>query len=184
MHKDCSLLEDNDLTRLKENEVIDKVALVLRNAILKMDKLKLPSKIKPSDLINGECTIPEKLDPLFKVLIGGKDICRRNGVNCDRLSNSIASITIFCVTNFTIKPSKQITLGMTVKSLTSSRRIINILKRLGHCCNYTILEELETEATYSSVHRSEISPPNIIGKSSLCTGVAFDRYVDTLVKGT
>ncbi|XP_074115522.1 uncharacterized protein LOC141538105 [Cotesia typhae] len=183
MHKDCSLLEDNDLTRLEENELIDKVALVLRNTILKMDKLKLPSKIKPNDLINGECTIPEKLDRFFKVLIEGKDIRRRNGVNCDRLSNSIASDTIFCVTNGTIKPSKQITLGMTVKSLTSSRRIINILNRFGHCCNYTTLEELETEATYSSVHRSEISPPDIIRKSSLCTGVAFDnfdRYVDTL----
>lgn len=109
-------------------------------------------------------------------MIGGKDIRRRNGVNCDRLSNSIASDTIFCVTNGTIKPSKQITLGMTVKSLTSSRRIINILNRFGHCCNYTTLEELETEATYSSVHRSEISPADIIRKSSLCTGVAFDNF--------
>ncbi|GBP86801.1 hypothetical protein EVAR_99881_1 [Eumeta japonica] len=53
MHKDCSLLEDNYLRRLEENEVIDKVALVLRNTILKMDKSKLSSKIKPSDLING-----------------------------------------------------------------------------------------------------------------------------------
>ncbi|VVD02351.1 unnamed protein product [Leptidea sinapis] len=44
MHKDSSLLEDNDLTRLEENKLIDKVALVLRNAILKMEKL--PSKIK------------------------------------------------------------------------------------------------------------------------------------------
>lgn len=105
MHKDCSLLEDNDLRGLEENEVIDKVALILRNTILKMDKLKLSSKIKPSDLINGECSIPEKLDRFFKVLIGGKDIRRRNGVNCNRLSNSIASDTIFCVINGTIKPS-------------------------------------------------------------------------------
>lgn len=66
MHKDCSLLEDNNFTRLEENELIDKVALVLRNTILKMDKLKLPSKIKPNDLINGECTIPEKLDRFLK----------------------------------------------------------------------------------------------------------------------
>ncbi|KAG5869200.1 hypothetical protein JTB14_024528 [Gonioctena quinquepunctata] len=95
----------------------------------------------------------------------------------------MASDTIFCVTNDTIKPSNYITLGMTVKSLTSSRRIVNILNRLGHCCNYTTLEVLETEVTYSSVHRSEISPPAIIRKSSLWTGVAFDnfdRYVDTL----
>ncbi|KAL3265545.1 hypothetical protein HHI36_009750 [Cryptolaemus montrouzieri] len=44
-------------------------------------------------------------------------------------------------------------------------------------------QELETEATISSVHRSQVCPPDIILNPSLCTGVAFDnfdRYVDTL----
>lgn len=91
--------------------------------------MKLPSKIKTSDSIIGECTINEKLYRFFEVLIGGKDIYRRNGVNCDRLSNSIASDTIFCVTNGTIEPSKHITLGMTVESLTSSRKIVDIIQK-------------------------------------------------------
>ncbi|CAF4875168.1 unnamed protein product [Pieris macdunnoughi] len=72
---------------------------------------------------------------------------------------------------------------MTIKSLTSSKKIINILNRFGHCCNYTTLEELETEATISSVRQSQVCPPDIILNPSLCTGVAFDnfdRYVDTL----
>ncbi|GFT83955.1 hypothetical protein TNCV_2020321 [Trichonephila clavipes] len=61
--------------------------------------------------------------------------------------------------------------------------MINIINRLGHCCNYNTLEELETEATISSVNRSQICPPDIIQSPSLSTGVAFDnfdRYVDTL----
>ncbi|GFW58988.1 hypothetical protein TNCV_2830941 [Trichonephila clavipes] len=61
--------------------------------------------------------------------------------------------------------------------------MINILNRLGHCCNYNTLEELETEATISSVNRSQICSPDIIQSPSLNTGVAFnnfDRYVDTL----
>ncbi|GFX76190.1 hypothetical protein TNCV_2144941 [Trichonephila clavipes] len=61
--------------------------------------------------------------------------------------------------------------------------MINILNRLGHCCNYNTLEELETEATISSVNRSLICPPDIIQSPSLSTGVAFDnfnRYVDSL----
>ncbi|GFU85933.1 hypothetical protein TNCV_3845771 [Trichonephila clavipes] len=72
---------------------------------------------------------------------------------------------------------------MAVKSLTSSRKRINILNRLGHCCNYNKLEELETEATISSVKRSQICPVDIFQSPSLSTGVAFDnfdRYVDTL----
>ncbi|GFW82706.1 hypothetical protein TNCV_3492781 [Trichonephila clavipes] len=46
-----------------------------------MDKTTLPAVMKMEDLINGECTIPEKLDRFFKALIGGKDIRHRDGVN-------------------------------------------------------------------------------------------------------
>ncbi|GFX22544.1 hypothetical protein TNCV_2784801 [Trichonephila clavipes] len=183
MHKNSNLLEQEDLKKLEENDLIDKVAFILRSTILKMDKTTLPAVMKMEDLINGEYTIPEKLDRFFKALIGGKDIRRRDGVNCHRLSNSLASGVIYCVSNGTVKPSKHITLGMTVKSLTSSRKMNNILNRLGHCCNYNTLEELETEATISSLNRSQICPPDIIQCPSLSTGVTFDnfdRYVDTL----
>ncbi|GFT42679.1 nucleic-acid-binding protein from transposon X-element [Trichonephila clavipes] len=47
-----------------------------------------------------------KLDRFFKALIGGKDIHRRDGVNCHRLSNSLASDAIYCVSNGTVKPSQ------------------------------------------------------------------------------
>ncbi|GFV49042.1 hypothetical protein TNCV_5065261 [Trichonephila clavipes] len=77
-----------------------------------MDKTTLPAVMKMEDLINGEYTIPEKLDRFFKALIGGKDIRRRDGVNCHRLSNSLASDAIYCVSNGTVKPSKHITLGV------------------------------------------------------------------------
>ncbi|GFW58989.1 hypothetical protein TNCV_2830951 [Trichonephila clavipes] len=80
-----------------------------------MDKITLPTVMKMEDLINGECTIPENLDLFFKALIGGKDIRHRDGVNCHRLSNSLASDAIYCVSNGTVKPPKHITLGMTVK---------------------------------------------------------------------
>ncbi|GFU64830.1 hypothetical protein TNCV_2144651 [Trichonephila clavipes] len=148
-----------------------------------MDKTTLSAVIKIEDLINGEYTIPEKLDRFFKALIGGKDIRRRDGVNCHRLSNSLASDVIYCISNGTVKPSKHITLGMNVKSLTYSRKMINILSRLGHSCNYSTLEELETEVTISFVNRSQMCPFDNIQGPSLSTGVAFDnfdRYVDTL----
>ncbi|GFT29982.1 hypothetical protein TNCV_3349441 [Trichonephila clavipes] len=176
MQKNSNLLEQEDLKEHEETDLIDKVAFILRSTILKMDKTTLPAVMKVEDLINGECTIPERLDCFFKTLIGGKDIRCRDGVNCHRLSNSLASDAIYYVSNGTVKPSKHITLGMTMKSLTSSRKMINILYRLGHCCNYNTLEELETEATISSVNRSPICPPNIIQSPSLSTGVAFDNF--------
>ncbi|GFX61356.1 hypothetical protein TNCV_4894001 [Trichonephila clavipes] len=143
MHKNSNLLEQ-DLQTFEENDLIDKVVFILRSTILKMDKTTLPAVMKIENLINGECTIPEKLDRFFKALIGGKDIRHRDGVNCHRLSNSLAFDTVCCVSNVTVKPSKHITLGMIVNSLTSIRKMINILNRLGRCFNYNTLEELET----------------------------------------
>ncbi|GFT65290.1 uncharacterized protein TNCV_1559391 [Trichonephila clavipes] len=81
MHKNSNLLEQEDLKKLEENDLIDKVAFILRSTVLKMDKTTLPAVMKMEDLINAECNIPEKLDHFFKSLIGGKDIRHRDGVN-------------------------------------------------------------------------------------------------------
>ncbi|GFT93292.1 hypothetical protein TNCV_904531 [Trichonephila clavipes] len=54
----------------------------------------------------------KKLDRFFKALIGGEDIRRRDEVNCHKLSNSLVSDAIYCVSNVTVKPSKHITLGL------------------------------------------------------------------------
>lgn len=88
---------------------------------------------------------------------------------------------IFAVSNGKIKPSKHFNLGITIKSLTNSKKIVNLLNRTGHCCSYTILG-LETEATFTACLWSEICPEDIIQEKNVCTGLAFDnfdRFVDT-----
>jgi hypothetical protein len=55
-----------------------------------------------------------------------------------------------------IKTSKHINLGLAMKS--NSRKMINILNKYGHCCSYTTLEELETEATFAATSRLNICP--------------------------
>ncbi|GFQ68872.1 uncharacterized protein TNCT_426191 [Trichonephila clavata] len=44
---------------------------------------------------------------------------------------------------------------MSLKSLTSSRKIIDIIHRYGHCISYPGVEELETETIYTSEQKSE-----------------------------
>ncbi|GBP23631.1 hypothetical protein EVAR_80248_1 [Eumeta japonica] len=80
------------------------------------------------------------------------------------------------------KSSTDQTSGMTLKSITSSRKVIDIINRYGHCISYSAVEELETEATYSSVSRTEICPEVINKEENLVAGMAFDnydRFVDT-----
>ncbi|CAD6203987.1 GSCOCG00012671001-RA-CDS, partial [Cotesia congregata] len=94
----------------------------------------------------------------------------------------IAADLVYNVSKGKMKTNKHITLGMTLKSLISSRKIVEIINRYGHCCSYHVVEELETEATFSSSTRSELCPDGIKKSSGLNTGVAFDnfdRFVDT-----
>lgn len=88
---------------------------------------------------------------------------------------------IYAVTNGQVKTRKHITLGMTLKSLTISRKVIDIMNRYGHCCSYNVIEELETEVIFSSTNRSNICPEGISLSPDLFTEIFdnFDRYVDT-----
>ena len=114
--------------------------------------------------------------------LSGTSSRRKNSSYCQRLSSSFSQDLIFAITNGKIKTSKHITLGLALKGMTNSKKVINILNRYGHSCSYTVLEELETEATFSSTTRSDVCPDDIVHSSDLCTGLAFnnfDRFVDT-----
>lgn len=103
--------------------------------------------------------------------------------NKKRFVQSYSQDVIHSVTNGRIKTAKHITLAMALKSLTSSRNVVDIINRYGHCCSYTVTEELETEATYFASSRSQVCPDDIVRKPNLCTGLAFnnfDRFVDTI----
>ncbi|XP_071577053.1 uncharacterized protein [Temnothorax nylanderi] len=69
-----------------------------------------------------------------------------------------------------------------MKSMTGSRKAINILHRLGHCLSYTAIEEIETAAAYTATSEKLICPSGIIRSLNLDIGLAwdnFDRFVDT-----
>lgn len=96
---------------------------------------------------------------------------------------SLAHDSIYAVTNARMKPSKHLQLGLAVKSLTGSRKLIEILKRFGHSINYHLVEELETELTFNASDISRLLPDELHQLPNLHTGLAFDnydRFVDTI----
>ena len=48
------------------------------------------------------------------------------------------------------KPQKHLVLGIALKSLTGSRKIIEIMNRLGHSASNHTIEEAVTEAKFES----------------------------------
>ena len=82
-----------------------------------------------------------------------------------------------------MKTSKHMTLGMTLKSIRSSRKVFDLMKKFGHCCSYNVVEELETEATSSACNAFNVSPEDALLAPYYCTGLAFDNY-DRFVETT
>ena len=81
-----------------------------------------------------------------------------------------------------MKPAKHLKLGIVLESLTSSRKISDIMNRFGHSCSYNVIEEIETEAAIFSTAATQACPEDIIRSPHLCTGLAFnnfDHFIDT-----
>lgn len=175
---------------IETRQAIYNIGQIIRREIINADKTKLPEDITVQDLIRGECdSVPPLLSYLLQCIICGDS----KGVSQSRHELkkssrdlkmfSLGQDIIYAATNGNIKTSKHVTLGMALKSLSSSRKIIDLVNKYGHCCSYNVIEELETELTFTSTQQNKLCPEDIILADNLCTGVAFDnfdRFVDTL----
>ncbi|CAG5019589.1 unnamed protein product [Parnassius apollo] len=130
------------LENLQTENILQKAALILRETIWQIEMKKLPAKnITAQDLISGEASIPQQLLNFYFTLLGGANQKRKNSLKCNRQVRSYCQDVIFGVHNGQVKTSKHIMLGMTLKSLTSSRKVIDIVNRYGHCISYQGVEE-------------------------------------------
>lgn len=171
-----------DFVESEENKV-QNVAYNVRNSINAIKPNKLPAKITVDDIIKGECEVPEKLFNFMCDLIQGPDYRRRNSDDDLVKIKSICQDIIYCTTKGRIKPSKHLMLGLAVKSMTNSRKLLTMLNNYGSTVSYNIAEELETEMTTIACENENILPSSITANNTLCTNVAFDnydRFVDTI----
>lgn len=96
---------------------------------------------------------------------------------------SIAYDTIYAVTNGRVKPSKHLQLGLALKSLTGSRKVIDIMNRYGVVPSYNVIEGIETELTFTAASTSRLLPDGLHSVPFLHTGLAwdnFDLFVETI----
>ena len=74
-------------------------------------------------------------------------------------------------------------MGLGMKSLTGSRRVIEILNRLGHSICYHTAETTETELASNISKKDKLIPDMLLQKPDLSTGLAWDNHdelTDTL----
>lgn len=177
-----AVVDESTYSVIEDADLLQRAALILRDRVLKIKAKKLPSRLSAQDLIDGECSIPDDVHEFYLTLLGGIRTRRRQSVDCSRKVKSLCYDIINAVQHGKIKTAKHLTLGIALKSLTSSRKIIDIMNRYGHCLSYNVIEELETELTFSTSDQSDLCPQDMNRSPHLCTGVAYDnydRFVDT-----
>lgn len=151
------------------------LAFEIRRKIFEQEKRSLPKhNISVENICEGECTIPIELHALISSIVKGpKDVSNER---VDVKIRSICSSIIYTTSSGTIKPSSCLCLALITKSLTGSRRMIEILNRMGHCVSYTVVEGLETELAYGCAANTNILPYGLVPVPTLRTHVAFDNY--------
>lgn len=167
-------IDDQSFENLKDENILHKAALLLRKSVLQVEKKNLPSNISVCDLQEGEVSVSQDLSEFFSTLIAGSNSKQKKNPKCMQLVQSFCEDVVYGIFNEKFKTSKHIKLGMTLKSLTGNREIIDIIHRYGHCISYSAIEELELEATHFSTQKSPLCSEAIKKTPNLCTDVAFD----------
>ena len=141
---------------------------------LKCSSHPLPYPLTENDIARGEAEAPDILLNYIKILYSGgtTDLSEKTL----RLSSSTADDVIYAVTNGQVKPSKHCLLGTGMKSMTGSRKIVDILNKFGHTLNYNAIEELETDLALSISNKTLVTPDGMKLQSGLATGIAFNNY--------
>lgn len=151
--KGVSIIDDSLFAQLKDQDTLQAAAAILRKQILGI-KRKLTDFLTSERLIKSECVTPPMVSEFLSSVIGSYKRQRRNYETFDRHVNSFSQDMIYMIHNGNIKTLKHIYLGIALKSLPSSRKVVDVMNPYGHYISYNAVEELETEATFSSVSRT------------------------------
>lgn len=82
---------------------------------------------------------------------------------------------VFAATRGKVKPAKHISLGLRVKGMTGSRKVLDILSHFGHCISYNVTEALETDLASTLSERQSVAPDGIVQEPGLSMGTAWDN---------
>ena len=117
------LLTESVYQEMDDMSKIKSVAYDIRNSIKSMETNPLTEQLRSEDVIKGECVIPKKLYHFISSIINGPDPRKPNSQD-DVKIKSLCSDLIHAVSRGRIKPSKNLMLGLTIKSLTGSKKIL------------------------------------------------------------
>ncbi len=161
-----------------EEHIVTAAACALRSIVLEVCKHapELPTSLSLDDFKKGQVEIPELLQSFFTTLFCGLQKNRAVSESVRRRVDSLSQDVIFCTSSGRVKPSKHLCLGVGTKSLTGSRRVVEVLNRFGHSIGYHTAESIETEIASKIVQGGNLLPDMLLPQPGLSTGLAWDNY--------
>ena len=108
--------------------------------------------------------------------VGGSYVARESRAAKSYRIKFISEDAVLATTSGRRRPAKHLQIGIAIKSLIGSKKVVTMLNRLGHCINYNRIKELETELTYNCSNANQITPSGMSKEKSCSTGLAFDNY--------
>lgn len=162
---------------MEEFTVID-AARILRSAIMEEVERtpELPTSPTLEDCKKGQAETPEVLKSFFTALLSGSHESNALPADLERKVQSFSQDAVYCVSRARIKPAKHLCMGLGMKSLTGSRRVVEILNRMGHSISYHTAESIETEVASSILEKNRFLPDILLQQPGLSTGSAWDNY--------
>ena len=154
---------------------LKEAAFYLRKCILSSKVTEQPTPLSVEAIQVGQGNKPEELMEFFRILYTGS--CE-NGQNAqvERLIDSVTDDVVYATSHARMKPGKHISLAIAMKSLTGSRRVIEILNRFGHCSGYHVAESIETQFATEIAARNTATPDGMSSEPDLYTSLAWDNY--------
>lgn len=171
---DNAVREVFDYTSTDER-FVTRAALLMRKKLLDVEKKSESHSPTLDDLKDGNASPPELVVNFFQVLFGGQKQNREKySDSVQRRAKSASEDALFIVQRGKVQPQKHVALGMCIKTVTGSKKMVQVLNRFGHCLNYNKLEEVET-ATAERIQERQLSCPEgtVIGSPM---GLAFDNF--------
>lgn len=175
---DIETIDNDEIQKIVFQQKAEEFAIEYRAHILAIKKNKLPDFVDSNTLRKGECEVPAWLNSFWLTALSGFNNKLNDRVR--RLASTYSQDSIYSITRGNIKPSKQIMMGLAMKSITGNKKVLSMLYRQGYSISYSNAAELETSAAYSSIANNSFYTSDICPTSTLASGVAwnnFDRYV-------
>ena len=147
---------DLDGLSLTENDVIVSAAKLIKKSISEkfkhLDKLQWPPTLE--ELSNDKRKPPKEIYVFLKELMT-TDKKRELPENVKRLVESYANDIVHGVTRGKVMQKKHFTLGLGLHNLSGSRKLVDIVHKLGHCVSYNLVCEIETAQAESMLKTSK-----------------------------